>query len=123
MRVYSLFILFPVLSSLRICPNYFINKAQISAASRSQLYTGNTPDDKDSFDPAEFDRMLQSMDPSFTDNFKNPNPNIISSLNNQNQENILKEELSRKFPYEDYELPILPDCNNYYSGTYGKSFW
>jgi len=34
-----------------------------------------------------------------------------------------KEEIFRKYPFDNDKLPILPDCNNYYSGKYGDSFW
>lgn len=120
MRLLSLLSLFPTFSAFK----YFLNKAQFSS-SKSDLHTSkiDIQNDDDSFDPAEFDRVLKSMNPAYTENFKNPNPDIINNLNAESQKNILKEELTRKFPYEDYELPTLPDLNNYYSGTYGDSFW
>ena len=33
------------------------------------------------------------------------------------------EQIYREYPFEESELPILPDCNNYYSGKYGDIFW
>jgi hypothetical protein len=33
------------------------------------------------------------------------------------------EEVHRSYPFVDNGLPVLPDCNNYYSGTYEKYFW
>ena len=78
---------------------------------------------KDSFDPAEFNDFLKNMNPQYVDSFKNPNPNEINNLNANNEETFKKEELFRKFAYDDYALPTLPDCNNYYSGKYGSSFW
>jgi hypothetical protein len=33
------------------------------------------------------------------------------------------EQLHRSYPFENEGLPVLPDCNNYYSGTYGDYFW
>lgn len=34
-----------------------------------------------------------------------------------------KEFIYRKYPFHDAELPILQDCNNYYSGQYGNTIW
>jgi hypothetical protein len=33
------------------------------------------------------------------------------------------EQLHRSYPFENEGLPILPDRNNYYSGSYGEYFW
>lgn len=34
-----------------------------------------------------------------------------------------KEDIHRTYPYEQQGLPVLPDCNNYYSGSHGDIFW
>jgi hypothetical protein len=33
------------------------------------------------------------------------------------------EEIYRAYPFGDIDLPVLPDCNNYYSGKFGDYFW
>jgi hypothetical protein len=42
-------------------------------------------------------------------------------------ENGINETIYRQYPFEhnaaSNELPILRDCNNYYSGEFGKCFW
>ena len=33
------------------------------------------------------------------------------------------EEIYRKYPFENSSLPLLQDCNNYFSGKFGDYFW
>lgn len=41
----------------------------------------------------------------------------------QGKENEMRENVYREYPFDNISLPILPDCNNYYSGTFGDYFW
>lgn len=84
--------------------------------------------DEPEFDGKEFDDVFKTISSDYD---KKPNSlnadsdslKYLQSLQDDAINSDLKEELFRKFPYEDYELPILPDCNNYYSGKFQDSFW
>lgn len=46
-----------------------------------------------------------------------------NSGNAQSTVNVLKENIYREYPYDNISIPILPDCNNYYSGQFKDYFW
>jgi hypothetical protein len=49
---------------------------------------------------------------------------IVTAIRSQTFDPLdLKEERFRKFQFQKYNLPSLSDCNNYYSGKFGTSFW
>eukprot|EP01038_Epipyxis_sp_PR26KG_P008650 gene8650-11693_t len=84
---------------------------------------------KDGFDGNEFENMLKSSGPIWnTQNDKN-NQEIIEELRQKNLEipttSSDHEQIFREYPleYTSIQLPILPDCNNYYSGKYKDYFW
>jgi hypothetical protein len=72
----------------------------------------------DRFDGKEFEEAL-----------KNISPTMGKTINADDKDSIINdirtEQISRKYPFDDYteQLPILPDCNNYYSGKYGTYTW
>lgn len=70
----------------------------------------------DDFDPKDFIKVLKAGSSSFT-----PPPTNY----NEGAEFVdeLKEQIFRKYPYADIELPVLPDCDNYFSGKSGDFFW
>jgi hypothetical protein len=52
---------------------------------------------------------------------------IIGKLREENlaqtEATLGQEQIFRQYPYDDAQLPVLPDCNNYYSGSFGDFFW
>ena len=73
----------------------------------------------DGFDGAEFDKALQKMTGGVGTG------GILTSTTEEGSEILqaMNEEIYRVFPYGDKQLPILPDCDNYYSGSYKDYFW
>ena len=69
------------------------------------------------FDAKSFEEALRNMSPTNGKNKESSNNAIIAD--------IRQEQISRKYPFDDYteQLPILPDCNNYYSGKFGDYTW
>lgn len=103
-----------VASSFRVNPKFL--------SSKSRIYLSNSESGErvDGFDPGEFEQVFKVLSPGLNKNQINKMDNeILSEL----QEATTKEELFRKYPFESYELPVLPDCNNYYSGKFEDSFW
>jgi tellurite resistance protein len=68
------------------------------------------------FDGKEFEEALRNLSPAMGKKSDNADE-IINDLR--------KEQISRKYPFGDYTdlLPMLPDCNNYYSGKFGDYTW
>ena len=71
-------------------------------------------------DAKEVEQVLKSVGPMI-DNLK-PDSETYNILRNAEQ-SLSTEELHREYPYEGKGLPLLPDCNNYYSGSYKECFW
>ena len=68
----------------------------------------------DDFNPKDYYKVIS------------PESNTASSSSTQiktEANGVIKEELFRQYPFQDKALPILSDCNNYWSGKYGDSFW
>lgn len=65
----------------------------------------------DSFDGAEFEKFLKTVQP-LTSSVQ-PDATTINELREIQTGN--NEEIFRKYPFVDTELPVLPDCDNYYS--------
>jgi len=86
-----------------------------------------------SFDPAEFERVLKSAGPSMwatgagssADKRDGVDPIVASMRDEQQAQQAAQqgEQIHREYQYEDAQLPVLPDCNNYYSGSFGDFFW
>ena len=53
----------------------------------------------------------------------NPADGIVSQPSGSNDSADGKEVIFRKYRHQTLGLPILKDCDNYYSGNYGDSFW
>lgn len=75
----------------------------------------------DGYDPGEFEQIFKVLNPEI--NNKNKTNKIDNGIVSESEDGSTKEELFRKYPFENLELPILTDCNNYYSGKYEDSFW
>ena len=77
------------------------------------LYSSNDAN----FDAKGFEEALRSISPT--------NGKSSDATRNAVIADIRQEQISRKYPFDDYteQLPILPDCNNYYSGKYGDYSW
>ena len=74
---------------------------------------------EDKFDGSEFNEFLKSAGPVW-----NTGGGDSDTLKKIREEQIAREEnIYRKYPFEDIKLPVLPDCNNYYSGKFGDYFW
>jgi hypothetical protein len=73
------------------------------------------------FDEKSFAEALKSAGPLWS--------NKINKMDEGTFENIKKEQAARSeeifssYPFDDVKLPILNDCNNYYSGKFGEYFW
>lgn len=80
------------------------------------LFSSNTNSDTN-FDAKGFEEALRSISPT--------NGKSVDATRNAVIADIREEQISRKYPFDDYteQLPILPDCNNYYSGKYGDYSW
>jgi hypothetical protein len=74
-----------------------------------------------SFDPVEYDKTLKNVDVGNRIVNCGVDQKVLESISNEND--VMKEEIFRKYPFDDYKLPVLSDCNNYYSGKYNDSFW
>ena len=74
------------------------------------------------FDAADFEKALKSMGPVWN-TANSDDKAIIDGLREEQDEQEKKEEIFRKYPFDNVKLPILPDCNNYYSGKFGDYFW
>lgn len=73
---------------------------------------------QDDFDGREFEEALKSIGPAMRMKMVPADDQDISNMRN--------EQVFRNYPFDnDYsqQLPILPDCNNYYSGKYGDFTW
>jgi len=89
---------------------------------QQQLFYCNS--DNNDFDAGDFEKALKSMGPVWNTANKDDKA-IIDGLREEQEalEND-KEQIFRKYPFEDQiKLPILPDCNNYYSGKFGNYIW
>lgn len=76
----------------------------------------------DDFDGKEFEDVLKSMGPSWNPKISGVTDNKLMDELRQEQKDKA-EEIFRVYPYTDIDLPVLPDCNNYYSGKFGEYFW
>jgi len=99
----------------------------------SSLFSSGSSD----FDGKEFEEALKQAGPGvYGDDgilgggdLKGSSDDIVSKLRDEQMARRVKaqkeggEELFRVYPYADMELPVLPDCNNYYSGKLGENFW
>lgn len=89
----------------------------------TKLFSESTGDSNPSdFSGKEFDEALKKMGPVWNGRKVDIDPELYKKLRKQ-QEDAATEELFREYPYSEMELPILPDCNNYYSGKFGDYFW
>lgn len=83
-------------------------------------------EDRPDFDPKEFEEALKRAGPvwgggpgaSISDPDKSE---ILSKI--RDEQIAQAEQIFRKYPFEETQLPVLPDCNNYYSGSFGDFFW
>ena len=82
------------------------------------------------FDAAEFERALKSAGPLPP----SPTPTadkaaagpILDQMRAEQQaqaQEAKSEQIFREYQYEDAQLPVLPECNQYYSGSFGDYFW
>lgn len=75
---------------------------------------------ENSFDGGAFEKDLKSMGPVWSNTMNKEDEITLGNIRN---EQIAREEIYRKYPFEETKLPVLPDCNNYYSGKFGDYFW
>ena len=69
------------------------------------------------FDAKDFEKALRNISPTKGKSMGSTEKAVIADMR--------AEQISRNYPFDDYteQLPILPDCNNYYSGKYGDYTW
>ena len=110
----------------------------------SFLVHANTGDDD--FDGADFNEALKAAGPIPNNAFSNPDPELLDGIRAEQVclQNSLSlwstsihftsveltpiqaardEAIYREYPFANTSLPILPDCNNYYSGKFENYFW
>ena len=76
------------------------------------------------FDPKEFEDVLKkSAGGSVWGGVGGGTNEEVLNKMRAEQEAKSAEEIYRKYPFEETQLPLLPDCNNYYSGSLGEFFW
>jgi hypothetical protein len=70
------------------------------------------------FDPSDFQKFMRQYN-----DVQGPEPadDIIDGM--REEQNARGEEIFRKYPFEDTKLPVLPDCNQYFSGKYKDYIW
>jgi hypothetical protein len=107
---YGHFLLLVTVSSFTIFPN-------VRKVIRSKLQSNEQQQDVDGQD---FESVVQAVSESISKGFK-----VVSNdrSNENRNENPLREEIYREYPEEFRSLPVLSDCNNYYSGSLGDNFW
>jgi CS domain len=107
------FLVFLALSdALKICSPLFPSSRRFSTTLKS-------------FDPKEFNDALNAASTQWGKGgaFKKGNdPELFDEIRKEQSARAL-EDIYRKYPFENVSLPILPDCNNYYSGKFGEYFW
>lgn len=80
------------------------------------------------FDYSPFNDMGFILGPKVDEKYLNPdefrvmpiNTKFISGYESLNKTTQI---VSRKYPFTHLELPLLPDCDKFYSGKYGEIFW
>ena len=116
----------PVISCLTLFPclliafnfRYFPLSRVIAFRSNQKLYSSNQDEN---FDGKEFEAALKSMGPLWDKKLSSADNSVLNSIRD---DQIAKaEEIYRDYPFEHTALPLLPDCNNYYSGKFGEYFW
>jgi hypothetical protein len=81
-------------------------------------------EDGDNFDGNEFNEVLKAQSSVWGKYgaFSNEkNKEIFDAI--RKEQEARAEDIYRKYPFDNISLPILPDCNNYYSGKFGDYFW
>ena len=74
------------------------------------------------FDGAEFERVLKSAGSMWGTGSKAEQSRTDSVVGAIAMEQEAREQMFRSYT-NDAKLPVLPDCNNYYSGRFGDYFW
>lgn len=78
------------------------------------------PLDSKEFDGANFDKVFKIAQPfreAINAKEKSSEDSIITAIRKD------QEQLFRSYPFSENMLPILPNCNNYYSGKFNDNFW
>jgi hypothetical protein len=85
------------------------------------MSTANGEDDE--FDSQEFNDALRSLGPVWGKKLKPADQNIINDMRKEQAAREGAEHIYREYPFQNTSLPVLPDCNNYYSGKFEEYFW
>eukprot|EP01041_Mallomonas_annulata_P004048 gene4049-8054_t len=88
--------------------------------STNAVLRSSAPDSFDDASAVEFNNILKSVSPVWGTKSE-PVNEIVSEL--RGEQMLKSEQIFRKYPFENVTLPVLPDCNNYYSGKFGEYFW
>lgn len=80
---------------------------------------------EDNFDAREFEDVLKRAPGSsiWNGGVGGTNEDVLRQIRDEQVAKAAGEEIYRKYPFEETQLPLLPDCNNYYSGSFGEFFW
>lgn len=77
--------------------------------------------DADNFDGKEFEDVMRKVGGMNIEGVMTPDKDLMDDIRTQQAEKA--EELFRSYPFGDNDLPVLPDCDNYYSGKFGDYIW
>eukprot|EP00981_Chlorochromonas_danica_P010239 scaffold3058_cov165-Ochromonas_danica.AAC.30 len=94
---------------------------RITRAREQLLATAESAASDDWEERRKIEQDMKDMAPLIDSRTSGPKPPVIESDNEPSSTS--GEELFRKYPFTDKQLPILTDCDNYYSGKYGDNFW
>lgn len=77
----------------------------------------------DDFNPSDYIKVLNGAPSNAASGNDKQSSEFLSAMRDMQIQKYLDEEVYRKYPFENYDLPILPDHDNYYSGKYKEFFW
>ena len=107
-----------VLVSIVVTSEAFRPSRWIPSSTRSVRLSSSNGNDN--FDGKDFEDALKKMGGVWNNGFAN-DEGTLNKIREQQEK--AAEEIYRKYPFEETMLPVLPDCNNYYSGKFGDYFW
>lgn len=83
----------------------------------------NFNNEENDFDGAAFEEALKKAPGGWgtKDPFRKSDSEVLDKI--RKEQEARAEEIFRVYPFTEKSLPVLPDCNNYYSGKFEEFFW